>query len=70
MSARRLDATARRAKAQQLVAYLSYAVDDVRQISPMSSHLLEITITAIKDDLNLLANDRVELQERDYANDR
>ena len=53
MAVIKLDAAKRRAKAQQLVAYLSYAVEDVRQLSPTSTHLLEMTIVAINDDVKL-----------------
>jgi hypothetical protein len=40
-------------KARELVAYLSYAVEDLRQVSPASTHLLEMSIAAINEDLSL-----------------
>jgi len=40
-------------KARGLVAYLSYALEDLRQVSPASSHLLEMTIVAINEDMDL-----------------
>jgi hypothetical protein len=43
----------RRGKARELVAYLSYAVEDLRQVSPASSHLLEMSIAAINEDMQL-----------------
>ncbi len=43
----------RRSKARELVAYLSYAVEDLRQVSPASSHLLEMSIAAINEDMHL-----------------
>lgn len=41
----------RNSKARQIVAYLSYALEDVRTLSPTSSYLLEMSIAAINDDL-------------------
>ncbi|MFN3656750.1 MAG: hypothetical protein ACK4UO_05785 [Pseudolabrys sp.] len=41
----------RKARAQAIVAYLSYALEDVRALSPTGSYLLELSIKAIKDDL-------------------
>jgi hypothetical protein len=46
-------AAKRRAKARQLVAYLAYVVEDVRVLSPTSSHLLEMSIAAINEDMDL-----------------
>lgn len=43
----------RRVKAQELIAYLAYAVEDVRAVSPTSSHLLEMSIAAINEDMDL-----------------
>jgi hypothetical protein len=43
----------RRSKARELVAYLSYAVEDLRRVSPASSHLLEMSIAAINEDMHL-----------------
>jgi hypothetical protein len=44
---------ARQAKAGQAVAYLSYALGDVRALSPTGAFLLEMAIVAIKEDTNL-----------------
>ncbi len=44
---------AQQAKAQQLAAYLSYALEDVRALSPTAAFLLEMTIVAINEDMNL-----------------
>jgi len=46
-------ASKRRAKARQMVAYLAYVVEDVRALSPTGSHLLEMSIAAINEDMNL-----------------
>jgi hypothetical protein len=43
----------RQAKAQQVVAYLSYALADVRALSPTGSFLLEMSIVAINEDMDL-----------------
>jgi hypothetical protein len=40
----------RKASISRLVAYLSYALDEVRALSPISSYLLEMSIAAIKED--------------------
>jgi hypothetical protein len=41
------------AKAQQIAAYLSYVLEDVRALSPTSSFLLEMSIVAINEDMHL-----------------
>lgn len=45
------DIAARKTKARQIVAYLTYVMDDVRTLSPTSSYLLELTIAAINEDM-------------------
>ena len=45
------DLATRKIKARQIVAYLTYVMDDVRTLSPTSSYLLELTIAAINDDM-------------------
>jgi hypothetical protein len=52
------------AKAQQVVAYLSYALEDMRALSPTGAFLLEMSIVAINEDMNL---SRWSLQ--DFADD-
>lgn len=44
---------AQQAKAQQIAAYLSYVLDDMRALSPTGSFLLEMAIVAINEDMNL-----------------
>ncbi len=41
----------RRAKTEMLVDYFSYALPDVRRVSPGSLYLLELLIGTIKQDL-------------------
>ena len=44
---------AQQARAQQVVAYLSYALEDMRALSPTGAFLLEMSIVAINEDMNL-----------------
>jgi hypothetical protein len=44
---------ARQAKAHQVVAYLFYALDDVRALSPTGAFLLEMSIVALNEDMHL-----------------
>ena len=54
MTVKRMERTkTRRDKARELVAYLSYAVEDLRVVSPTSSQLLEMSIAAINEDVDL-----------------
>lgn len=46
-------ASARQAKAQQVVAYLSYALEDMRALSPTGTFLLEMSLVAVNEDMNL-----------------
>ncbi|MES1148658.1 MAG: hypothetical protein ABUL53_05690 [Bradyrhizobium guangdongense] len=41
---------ARKAKARNIVAYLSYALAEVRALSPTAAYLLEMSINAIGED--------------------
>jgi hypothetical protein len=59
-------AKTRRVKAQEIVAYLSYALADVRSLSPTSSYFLEISIAAIKDDMQLQHKPLLQVQ-REYS---
>lgn len=36
-----------------VVAYLSYALEDVRALSPMGSHFLQMTIASIAEETSL-----------------
>jgi hypothetical protein len=36
---------------EQIVAYLSYALKDVRGLSPLGAHLLEMSIAVLNDDI-------------------
>ena len=47
-----LDPT-KQAKAQQVVAYLSYALEDMRALSPTGTFLLEMSLVALNEDMNL-----------------
>jgi hypothetical protein len=41
------------AKAQQVAAYLSYVLEDVRKFSPTGAFLLEMSIIAFNEDMKL-----------------
>jgi hypothetical protein len=47
----------RKAKARQLVAYLSYAMQDVSKLSTTSAHLLEMSVAALSEESGLPAED-------------
>jgi len=38
---------------EQIVAYLSYALEDVRALSEMGSHFLQMAIATISEEANL-----------------
>ena len=44
---------AQQAKAHEIVAYLSYALQDVRGFSGTGTFLLEMSIVALNDDMDL-----------------
>jgi hypothetical protein len=52
-------AAGRKMKDDAVVAYLSYALKDVRGLSPLGAHLLEMSIAVLNDDIRLAneAND-------------
>jgi hypothetical protein len=52
-AAKPMSGLTQQAKAQQVVAYLSYALEDVRALSPTGSFLLEMSIVAINEDMKL-----------------
>jgi hypothetical protein len=35
----------------EIIAYLSYALKDVRKISPLGAHLLEMSIAVLNEDI-------------------
>jgi hypothetical protein len=35
---------------KEIIAYLSYALKDVRKLSPLGAHLLEMSIAVLNDD--------------------
>lgn len=35
---------------KEIMAYLSYALNDVRKLSPLGAHLLEMSIAVLNDD--------------------
>jgi hypothetical protein len=46
----------RKAKARELVAYLSYAMQDVSKLSTTSAHLLEMSLAALSEEIGLAAD--------------
>ncbi len=44
---------AQQAKAHEVVAYLSYALEDVRALSGTGTFLLEMSIVALNEDMSL-----------------
>lgn len=48
----KLKMNSRQVNARQIVAYLSYALDDVRSLSPATLYLLELTIASLNEDIN------------------
>jgi hypothetical protein len=42
----------RKMKDDAIVAYLSYALKDVRGLSPLGAHLLEMSIAVLNDDIH------------------
>jgi hypothetical protein len=44
---------AQQAKAHEVVAYLSYVLEDVRALSGTGTFLLEMSIVALNEDMNL-----------------
>ena len=47
--------------AQQVLAYLSYAMAEVRKLSPLGAYLLEMSIAVLRDDVRETeANDNAE----------
>jgi len=47
--------TDRKAKARQIVAYLTYAMQDVSKLSTTSAHLLEMSVAALSEETGLPA---------------
>ena len=47
----------RKAKAREMVAYLSYAMQDVSKLSTTSAHLLEMSLAALSEEIGLSAED-------------
>ena len=47
----------RKAKAREIVAYLSYAMQDVSKLSTTSAHLLEMSLAALSEEIGLSAED-------------
>lgn len=50
----------RQEKARQLVAYLSYAMQDVCKLSTTSAHLLEMSVAALSEEIGLPTENRVD----------
>lgn len=37
---------------QQVISFLAYALEDIRRLSPLSAHLLEMSIAVLNDDIH------------------
>lgn len=54
----------RKAKAREVVAYLSYAMQDVSKLSMTSAHLLEMSLAALNEEIGLSAEDEAKWARR------
>jgi len=57
-------ATERKAKARELVAFLSYAMQDVSKLSTTSAHLLEMSLAALSEEIGLAPDDEAKWTRR------